>query len=340
MWRGEAGCTDDYDGQSVRIYQPILYGGSRKARFDDPTCSCIGGPTSNALRCPQCQDPLYPLVKISTKTTDRNNGNNRTLQVWACNRVACTRKLFEAEPATSDDIETSTDNAHRGLCYGGGKGVVVCRRILTPTAPQPLANESLLPPVVKAAPTSSHNEWAMSMDGTTTSTGDLDDLESKLAAMETNATGSSSKAKPSLNAKPSIPLDRSGAALVESSTGFPIYELHSLPEPLPVRSTEYPMDDDDVGFASSGRGIDDKKIQQMLSQYMAMEDDQDILAALRGTNASGHPAAAAASAGGYGERDERLSAHDRALWTFQDRLKRAPRQVVRYALGGVPMWSM
>ena len=67
----------------------------------------------------------------------------------------------------------------------------------------------------------------------------------------------------------------------------------------------------------------------MLARYMAEEDDPEILQALKGV-----------SVGGGGEEDERLSVEDRVLLGFQDRLKRAPRQVVRYARGGIPLWSI
>ena len=46
--------------------------------------------------------------------------------------------------------------------------------------------------------------------------------------------------------------------------------------------------------------------------------------------------------GGNGatEEDERLSEEDRILRGFQDRQRRAPRQVIRYASGGEPLWSI
>ena len=40
------------------------------------------------------------------------------------------------------------------------------------------------------------------------------------------------------------------------------------------------------------------------------------------------------------ERDERLSIMDRALFTYTDRLKRMPRQVLRHGCGTIPLWSM
>ena len=98
-----------------------------------------------------------------------------------------------------------------------------------------------------------------------------------------------------------------------------------------------PQDSDDVGLGNGGRNCkDDAKIQQMLAQYMKDEDDEDILALLRGDGAG----AGNNSNFQSGERDERLSATDRALLQFTDRLKRCPRQVLRYAHGGTPLWSM
>jgi pre-rRNA-processing protein TSR4 len=311
MWAGGDDLHED-DSTPVRIYQPILYGGSRKPNLDDATGTCVGGPPSPSLCCRSCGDELYPLVQLYTSQL------NRTLQVWACNRLACFRSLFGSDGSGGRKV----------LCYGGGNGVVVCRRL--PAIHKETRN-ALLP--VMTPPQSSAtavNEWAMGMhDQNDTATvdndQDMDELESKLAAMETKKGDIATKPLKETSAyeavaKPSLPL------------GFPMFELHSLPEPLAPRSG---LDDDDVGMASTGRGADDRKIQQMLAQYMAMEDDEEILAALRGTGTGAHIAGRSG-----GERDERLSASDRALWTFTDRIKRSPRQVVRYARGGVPLWSM
>jgi pre-rRNA-processing protein TSR4 len=311
MWAGGDDLHED-DGRPVRIYQPILYGGSRKPSLDDAACTCVGGPPSLSLCCRSCGDELYPLVQLYTSQL------NRTLQVWACNRLACYRSIFYHDGSNSRNV----------LCYGGD-GVVVCRRL--PAIRKETRNAPL--PAVAPPPQSSRttvNEWAMGdHDQNDIATVDIDqemnELESKLAAMETK--------KGDIAAKPLKEASVSEAVPAPKSRGLPMFELHSLPEPLAPRST---VDEDDVGMASTGRGADDRKIQQMLAQYMAMEDDEEILAALRGTATGAHVAGGRSG----GERDERLSASDRALWTFTDRIKRAPRQVVRYAYGGVPLWSM
>jgi pre-rRNA-processing protein TSR4 len=302
MWAGGDDLHEE-DGRPVRIYQPILYGGSRKPSLDDVACTCVGGPPSPTLCCRSCGDELYPLMQLYSSQL------NRTLQVWACNRLACFRSLFDENGSGGRNV----------LCYGGGSGVVVCRRL-----PAKESHNAPLPVVAPPqSPATIVNEWTMDHDQ------EMDELESKLAAMETKKGDGAAKPLKESSAyeavaapKPSLP------------RGFPMFELHSLPEPLAPRTA---LDDDDVGMASAGRGADDRKIQQMLAQYMAMEDDEEILAALRGT-ATGAHVASRSSVGG--ERDERLSASDRALWTFTDRIKRAPRQVVRYARGGVPLWSV
>jgi pre-rRNA-processing protein TSR4 len=70
-----------------------------------------------------------------------------------------------------------------------------------------------------------------------------------------------------------------------------------------------------------------------------MEDDEEIVSALKGGK---NPAINAACDGvsGGGERYERLKPEERAFLTFSKRLRRAPEQVCRYAYGGEPLWSI
>jgi pre-rRNA-processing protein TSR4 len=323
MWTGGDDLSED--GKPVRIYQPILYG--RKPRLDDVTCSYVGGPqaatsSTGSCVCPSCQEPLHPLVQL------HNTSNQRTLQVLACNRASCIRGLF---PGQEDD-----NSAGRNVLHYGGGGVVVCRRlaVVNPTsgttspAAAPRVDD---PPNNEVVVPSNSNEWAVQEDddNSNCASAELDDLESKLAAMETRAKGPTK-----LVTKEGSPASKHTATT--KTSGFPSFELHSLQEPPALRSGGEFMDDDDVGIGS-GRGADDRKIHQMLAKYLAEEDDPDILAALRG---AGNGSNGSGKAGSGGERDERLSATDRALLTFADRLKRAPRQVLRYALGGVPLWSV
>jgi pre-rRNA-processing protein TSR4 len=332
MWPGGEELNED-DGKPVRIYQPILYAGSRKPSLDDVTCTCIGGAPSMELRCPQCNDPLYPLAQLHTAAPLK-----RTLQVWACNRLSCLRSLF-----SDDSNNGASDGEGNALCHGGGQGVVVCRRIPPPNVAA--ANSSSDTPIPVSHPPTIQtvvvNEWTMQDeqggDGNDKMADDLDmaDLESKLAAMESKKEATSTKPSSQGRVGPSAKATASSGE-TSASSGFPMFELHSLPEP---RAMQPSYDDDDVGMSSGGRGgADDKKIQQMLSQYMAMEDDEEILSVLRGTMSGG--GGVGATGKGNAERDERLSASDRALWAFTDRMKLAPRQVLRYAFGGVPLWSM
>ena len=102
------------------------------------------------------------------------------------------------------------------------------------------------------------------------------------------------------------------------------------------------VDPDDVGLGNIGRNgsrKDDAKIQQMLAQYMQEEDDEEILTLLRGQS-GGKNTGTTVTTIKSGERDERLSATDRALLQYTDRLKRSPQQVLRYSHGGTPLWSV
>jgi pre-rRNA-processing protein TSR4 len=62
---------------------------------------------------------------------------------------------------------------------------------------------------------------------------------------------------------------------------------------------------------------------------MAEEDDVEILSAIRGS-----------LGGGGTEKDEKLAEDDRVMLMYTDRVKRAPRQVLRYAKEGTPIWSI
>jgi hypothetical protein len=159
------------------------------------------------------------------------------------------------------------------------------------------------------------NDWGLDENETS-----LEDVEAMVAAMEME--GSTSKTKP---AKPKVSNKK---FYKETSNAFPCFEIHAIQEPVVPRGCN--LDDDDVGMV----GGSDAKIQQMLARYMAEEEDEDILAAIRGSSGRGK------DGGGRGEKDERLSPEDRAILAFTDRVKRSPRQVVRYAKGGVPLWSM
>ncbi len=116
---------------------------------------------------------------------------------------------------------------------------------------------------------------------------------------------------------------------------FPRYDLIIYDEPATKNTPlaehdEADSDDDDVMNDKS-----DAKIQNLLSKYLQEEEDTDILRALKGEG-SGKGGSAEIS----GEKYERLPPKDRAFMAFSTRVKRAPKQSVRYAYDGIPLWSM
>jgi len=369
------GDDDEYFPKTIRLYQPILYG--RKPRQDVLTCSYVGGDVDSVAGatpvpvCPCCNDRLCPLLQLyvpreaprnisasnKTKIVDderrRLSHVDHTLQVFACNRAACINGLFDGE----DDGSTC---GNPSFWCGGGEGVVVCRRFVVMERdhtgiPSPEASasadvalsssvwvdddnveESTLDDgvaCVAAAGTDDDNEWSLDIGGGDTANGEaitMGEIEAQLAAMEASSTFSSKS-----NKKKSGMKKEQGAS--SPCRTFPCYELHSLREPpAPVCTTNRTaaMDEDDVGID----GGDEGKIQRMLERYMAEEDDEEILNALRVADGTGF--GGVAEMGGGRERDERLSTEDRVLLTYSDRLKRSPRQVVRHAPGAIPIWSL
>jgi hypothetical protein len=321
MWSGGDDINDK--GESVRLYQPIQYG--RKPDQGDPCATFVGGGGRLLDRpnCSVCQAGCYLLAQLHVPSIRGEDRHSRTYQVFACNRSACWASLFQAGP----------------LCHGGG-GVVFCRSADATTSKSSTSDNRGRQPEASTpfdATTTTPSSWADEEDTQRdgggwgdADDGGLDALESKLNAME---------CKEDMPERPkNVPAAGKKEEKRKQSPpdhdAFPCFELHSLQEPHARRLEG--TDDDDVGIGSGAR--DNDKIQQMLARYMAEEDDEGILAALRG--ATNDDFGAGGSGSGGKERDERLSAEDRALLTYTDRLKRSPRQVIRYACDGVPLWSM
>lgn len=333
---------DDFneEGERVRLYQPIAYSSGRSFSPSDPTASYIGGGhlltssvLSQAAFCANCHEPLDRLVQLHVPQT------TTTYQVLGCNRAKCVNALFAQH----------NNNHHQKFNLGGG-GVIQCHRVDTPepetttevTVPKTVDKQNEL----TAAHIEETNDWLMDSDddgdfGDDNSNGDLKDLEEQVAALEMKEptlTKSKISSKTSNQKKSNSKKSSSN----NQNNGLPCFELHSLLEPPGKHRSSTndgeDDDDDDSIIGGIGNSKDDAKIQQMLAKYMAEEDDADILTALQGTMGGG---------GGGGntnnksrEKDERLKAADRALYAFTDRIKRSPRQVLRYASGGVPLWSM
>jgi hypothetical protein len=310
MW-SNSGDEDNESDEAIRLYQPIIYG--RKALQDDVTCSFVGGspsPLYDEMHCASCRGPMPMLLQLFLPKQLREGAAtrlvDRTLQVFSCNKASCFYALFSS-----------------GSKLVEGGGVVVCRRLAVASSieeTEQAVTIPILPPSSWTEKEELHDSNIWSVNATYDG---VDSLEAKFAAMETSKPSTPSKAETSHNKKKEekYPIRNS----------FPCYLLHVVQEPSAFRRAG--TDEDDVGI-NSGKN-DDDKIRQMLARYIAEEEDEDILSALR-VDASGR----AGSGGGGTEKDERISAADRALFTFSDRIKRSPRQVVRYAYNGAPLWSM
>jgi pre-rRNA-processing protein TSR4 len=295
--------NDDYsdDGVLVKLYHPSH--GPPGKNNTAPLDSHIGGHGSgeeDAPSCAKCQSPMYLFVQL--RRVNEVTKEDRFLCVYGCPRSDCFDKVtFEKGFAS------------------GGQGVMCCK---TRQRPVPVATNPSAPAVpVKDTwyddnDDDADNDWGLD-DGKD----DISNLESAVAAMEASLDGGviAKSNKEKLTPKAATP------APIPSTDSFHCYLLNQQDEPPAPRQQ---IEEDDVG-----QGASDDKIRNMLARYMAEEEDLDILAALNGASDTG-------GGGGGGEEDERLSDEDRILYGFQDRLRRASRQVVRYARGGVPLWSI
>ena len=249
---------------------------------------------------------MYLFVQLRIKPVEGEaEKNDRFVCLFACPKEECFGQLQFDKGFSS-----------------GGQGLVKCmvRSVPVENSAEVSKSAAQLPVApTKASWYSDDNDWGMNDDDNSNA------LEEAVAAMEQNldADGALASLKKQSN-KPSKSREKPKSNETLQS-GFGCCLLTKQNEPLPARPM---LEEDDVGM-----GVSDEKIRNMLARYMAEEEDEDILAALQGTELGG-------GGGGKGEEDERLSEEDRILRGFQDRLRRVPRQVLRYALGGMPLWSV
>lgn len=304
MWKN--GQDTNENGEAVRLYQPILY--SRKLP-QEATISQIGGRPSyfttkqEPPTCANCHDELYLLMQLYQPT------EHKTLHVFSCNRASC---------YTFDSL----------FSVGGG-GAVCCQRSNEVIgAKNPVVQT--LDPVVTVTTESPWDSTAISSSIDTTDwdveeSTETDNLEDMLDQLELQGPQGTRSIQPKK-------ITKKDSSSTDVGVSFSCFEISAQQEHAAMTIME---DDDDVGVSS---GASDAKIRAMLARYMAEEDDEEILTALRGGNSSN--GGGGGGIGGRREKDERLSEDDRALFVFTDRIKRAPRQVVRYAKGGEPLWSV
>lgn len=300
MWSG----NDDYNenGEPVILYLPSQ-GPPRKSNTN-PLDSHIGGHSSDSEdipTCAKCNSNMFLFVQLRLD----DGSDDRFLCVYGCPRTDCFKNI-------------SFENGFAS----GGQGVMKCIR---KRKPKPIAEKLSAPaPPAKSSwydnDGDADNDWGMDSDG---GDDDIANLESAVAAMEANLeAGSTSKSsKQGITPKGTKPIETTSSK--DAYDAFRCYMLKRQDEPPAPRQL---VEEDDVGMGAS-----DDKIRNMLARYMAEEEDENILAALRGT---------ITDSGAGGEEDERMAEEDRILLGFQDRLRRASRQVVRYAKDGIPLWSI
>eukprot|EP00584_Thalassiosira_punctigera_P016097 CAMPEP_0172567160 /NCGR_PEP_ID=MMETSP1067-20121228/114874_1 /TAXON_ID=265564 ORGANISM="Thalassiosira punctigera, Strain Tpunct2005C2" /NCGR_SAMPLE_ID=MMETSP1067 /ASSEMBLY_ACC=CAM_ASM_000444 /LENGTH=241 /DNA_ID=CAMNT_0013358445 /DNA_START=45 /DNA_END=766 /DNA_ORIENTATION=+ len=143
----------------------------------------------------------------------------------------------------------------------------------------------------------------------------MDDLETMLTHCEMQSASKEPESTPSmkLQSTPTIkPLNRSNSTIGDSLPNFapPSFEQHDLEmidEP-PTGSGNDDSDDDDDDDA----GCSASKVDQMLSRYLEMEDDVEILSALKGGGEISSGGNDGGNSAGGGERYERLPPDERA----------------------------
>lgn len=320
-------------------------------------------PQSKAPQCQKCQLPMLLVAQVNAPVECQEL--DRSLYVFGCNRAECWRKATQG--AADENDESTTGTTSNRFLVGGG-GVVRCLRSqkisrVASTSTTSDGNADTNSPQVPPDDSSgwgvddgngnddaSDNDWGADDWGESSNPsnedGTMDDLEAMLTACEMKEESKATKSKGKKNASKATTCGKDGRAQSQiegSAMGqFTRFALDMYDEPYANQgsATCHESDGDDDDDAIGTAGASDDKIQKMLSRYLKDEEDQDIVQALGGAASSSIPSAKTGSSGGGGEKYERLPPEERAFLAFTDRIKRSPEQVLRYAYGGVPMWSV
>ena len=299
--------------------------------------------------CGVCQAPMHLLTQLYAPL----EGLDRTLYIFACNRASCFRSIFE------------TDENNINFCLGGG---TVVRCIRDQVKHQTGVNKKS--PIVHCKPKSlpspsslgnnksssdhpankddglwgsdcdSDDDWGVENninhnDGIKSSTS-IDLVEQMLSKLEMRKKVethiSIQKPLKKFSTHNRIAKNKVIDFLKPKVASFPRFELDTYEEPF-LNATNEEDDDDNIGLSDTC----DDDVQRMLNRYLKNEEDSDILSAIEnqisGTDISNDSI-------DVEEKYERLRPEDRLMLTFIDRVKRAPKQVIRYAYGGIPLWSL
>jgi pre-rRNA-processing protein TSR4 len=177
--------------------------------------------------------------------------------------------------------------------------------------------------------------WDQSSYVAVQTTTSMDDLETSLKGCELQ---SNQEKLSGLNAKINQHSNEKHNNNNISAPSFVHYELEMINEPVGKTQNDSSDEEDGDDELGASYNIDASKVDSMLSRYLDMEEDKEIIAALKGgKNVSAN---ICGGESGGGERYERLKPEEKAFLTFSKRLRRAPTQVCRYAYGGEPLWSI
>ena len=367
MWSGGKEVNDD--GESVLLYQPIDKFEDKAPEFgktesgNDGTASCstyLGGtskffagdtnvPKEEEFKtCSNCEGPLFQIIQLHAPIPSLD----RTLYIYGCNNVNCIQQLF-----------TSTSNFHLG-----GNGIITCLRSQQPSSSTNInthnktENEQSTV-TTKAVETSSSDWWDNTESNNDDWFGDdewgdsgtsnnqtknddattMEDLEAMLNAMETSGGAETKKKKKKTKKKTTNQQPALSNPIKNKSTTpnrvFPKLDLEFFEEPYDESYNKTNIDDDDddddVGMISNNE--DNGKIKLLLSNYLKEEEDEELVRLIQNG-----PSTSKGNKSGKNndERYEKMSQQELIFQSFTNRMRLAPHQVVRYAYGGIPLWSM
>ena len=330
-------------GEPVKLYQPAQ-GPPRRANHHNNTSSSshdshIGGTASVNVpipSCDSCQDPMFLLVQlhhVNLKSSGSDGADadadkkkvDRTLCVYGCPRAKCSSSISFSKGFTTSAL-TKNMRCHRIQTESSSSQPAPVAPVATTKAAWYNDDNDKTGDAAMNSNNDNDNEddndWDMDDEEDKAGAASLEDLENAVSAMEVKeATGAVKQAKKNV-----VTSNDKTDDTFDSSSMFKCYTLMESREPLAQRTQ---IEEDDVGLSYT-----DDKVRNMLARYMEEEEDTEVLNALKGVGGS------SSGGKGGGEEDERLTDQDRIFFSFQDRLKRLPRQVVRRAPQGIPIWSI
>lgn len=329
--------------ETEEIYVELAEPGKKLAEslWRDPTLSKIGGTAawfSSATRlaggnltCARCSSRLYLVAQVYAPTNIR-----RSLCVFGCNKAVCSSTSEGWRCIRTQEPENNKDDSK-----------YVASAVDEPRTDVSTIEQSVLPVGLNVTDKTTDSwtnglatgdDWAddSNLDGdwgeietaSTHKNDHIDEALSILLASKEREKVSSIKPPPPL---PTVvkhtKLELHAERGVMPSHVFPAYQLDFYPEPWDAHN-----------------GAVDDAVDEKLQKYLAEEEDPALVELIKDAMAKGSSKGTSGKTkkggkkGAEGEHYERTPAKVKAMIKFSDRLKRAPKQVVRYACGGLPLW--